>query len=94
MACTLTAGQLQDRRSTWQAISPSIVARRRTDDGFEIAYLDTAEVRRSLPALAAAEAECCAFAGWRVDALDGRMVLAVTGAPDGVDVLAAEFGLD
>lgn len=94
IACTLSAAEMSDRRALWRRIDGDVVARRGEEDRFEVFYAATAEVERVLPSLVDAESRCCGFATWRLRRDADRMVLAVSGPPDGVTALRHEFGIE
>jgi hypothetical protein len=93
VACTLSAGQMNERRQRWHALAGrAFVERTETERGLRLVFRADAGVADELRELAGLERDCCAFADWSVGAGDGRAVLEVTGTSDeGVAAVHAMF---
>lgn len=94
IACTLTRGEMSDRRALWRRIDPAVKRRVRLHGRLEVVYAPTDEVERLLPSLVDAESRCCAFAEWRLIRGSDDVVLAIAGPDEGLSALAAEFNID
>lgn len=67
---------------------------RRTGRELEVRFQPWPGVREELEALAAAEAQCCAFAAWNVVLDGGQPVLRITAAadrPEDIEPIARAF---
>lgn len=96
LVCNLAVADGPARLRRWQRLADtaSPIASR---DGpqLEVRYQPQPHVREELEALAAAEAECCAFVSWSVTQDGAIPVLRVTAdpkTPDAVTPIAALFG--
>ena len=88
VACTLTSAGLAAQRGRWdRLIDRAMTERAETADGLRISFRPEPEAEAELRALAAVESECCAWASWAVEAGDGRLVLTVRAAGEGIAAL-------
>jgi hypothetical protein len=82
IACTLSAGDLASRVAELRALGgDGLVSVTESVRRAELRFRAGDDIRRRVEA-AAAEAECCAFLGFRVDGDAGGTVLTIT-APNG-----------
>jgi hypothetical protein len=64
-----------------------------TEHGLRLVFRRDPGVEDELRELAALERECCAFAAWTVSAVDGSVVLEISGASDeAIAAVQAMFG--
>ncbi|MBA2794469.1 MAG: hypothetical protein H0U32_10845 [Thermoleophilaceae bacterium] len=92
LACSLSAGELADRRGVWQRLAAEwLHSRRQTSTGVELSYRADDGVEAKLRDLAALEADCCSFADWAVSRSGDRVMLEVTAPPDAVPAVHALF---
>jgi hypothetical protein len=89
--CSLSEPEGDQRTQAWSALSPLVLSRARTADGFRVVF-DPAALER-IEQLAAAESSCCGWATWSVEAHPEHAVLDVSGPQAPVDELAAAFGV-
>ena len=90
IACTLSSTALASRRARWRGlIARSGLGREETPDGLRLRFRADPGAGSELAALAAAEGECCAWAGWSVEPGDGEIALVVRSAGTGVTALHA-----
>ncbi len=93
-ACSLQAAQLGDRRAVWERLAERALRETRcATGGVQLVYAGAEETQRELEELARLEAECCAFAEWRVTRRGEEILLDVTAAADGVAAVRALFGV-
>ena len=91
-ACTLTSDAAAERRLAWQALADhALIEQRETECGVTLSYSAASGIQAKLRELVALEADCCAFADWRVERRGDRVVLEVTASEDSVDALQAMF---
>jgi hypothetical protein len=93
IACTLTPGGLAARASQWRAIiSRAMTGRAELTDGVRLTFRAGPGTEAELRGLAAAESECCPWAGWTVRAAGGQLLLTVRAATaDGAATLHTMF---
>lgn len=95
VACTLGAKDGGQRLARWSALStrgaPSVG---READTLVVVYPAGEGVAEELEALAAAERQCCSFAGWEVEQDTNRVVLRIRSHPEGLAPIAALVGVD
>ena len=90
IACTLTSADLATQARRWQRLmARALTGRAETADGLRLTFRPEAE--DELRALAAVEAECCAWAAWTVEPTAGAVVLDVRSADEGIATLHAMF---
>ena len=90
IACTLSPTALTSRSERWRRlIAGSGLGRAETPDGLRLRFRADPGAASELAALAAAEGECCAWAGWSVEPGDGEIALVVRSAGTGVTALHA-----
>src|SRR5579864_167740 len=79
--CSLNRDELADRGRQWHRLAErAFVERVPTEKGLRLVFRREDGVEDELRELTRLEQECCAFADWRVDATDDRVVLEVSGA--------------
>ena len=95
LACTLGPVDGADRSRRWRQLAAEAApVARRTEGRLEIRYQPGPGVLDELSALAAAEAECCAFVDWAVTEQAGEPTLVVSApadAPGNIEPIAAMF---
>lgn len=95
LACSLAAGELQERLAAIAAVGASSLLRTESDDTRHLLHFRAdAATRRRLEEIVAAEAECCSFLDLRLGERAGELVLSVAAPVDGrpvADELAAAF---
>jgi len=88
VACTLSDGQLSERRRRWQELAGrAFVERTEPPVGLRLAFRADDGVEAELRELAGLERKCCAFADWSVSG----SVLDVTAESD--EAVAAVHGM-
>lgn len=96
LACTLGPVDGAGRSRRWRQLAADAApVARRTEGRLEIRYQPGPGVLDELSALAAAEADCCAFVAWAVTEQAGDPILVVSApadAPDNIDSIATMFG--
>jgi len=93
VACTLTAADLAAQRGAWERlIARAMTERAETADGLRICFRPEPGAEAELRALVAVESECCAWASWTVEAGEGRLVLTVRAAGEGIGALHDMLG--
>ncbi len=81
-ACTLEGGDQITRRERWVRLTEqALLAKTATEHGAQLRFRGGDAVLAELTELAALERECCAFARWNVDELDGEIRLQVETEP-------------
>ena len=92
LACTLGADALAARVAAWRRLAEEHL-REQADipGGVSLAYAADDGVEPELRELARLEAECCAWADWRVRRANGRVVLEVTTIPEREAMLRGMF---
>ena len=92
MACALGTDALAARVAAWRRLAEEHL-REQADipGGVSLAYASDADVVPELRELARLEAECCAWADWRVRRTDERVVLEVTTSREREAMLRAMF---
>lgn len=93
VACTLTPDGLAARAGQWRAvIARAMTSRTQTADGLRLTFRAGPGTEAELRGLAAAEAECCPWARWTVEAAGGQLVLIIRAASaDGAAALHSMF---
>ena len=93
IACSLRAGDLDDRREVWKRLAGRALRESRpTDHGVRFFYTASEDAERELRELARLEAECCPFAEWRLSQRGEELVLEVTSTGEGAAAVRALFG--
>jgi hypothetical protein len=93
VACTLESGDGAERLRRWQRLAAAAPPVSRLTGGqLEVRFPPGPGVLDELRSLAAAEADCCAFAVWAVSEQAGQPVLAVSADPEAIQPIAALFG--
>jgi len=88
IACTLSSTALTSRGERWRRlITRSGLGRDETPDGLRLRFRADPGAVAELTALAAAERECCAWAGWSVEPGDGEIALVARSSGAGVTAL-------
>ncbi len=94
IACSLRPGDFHDRREVWERLAVRALRESRpTDNGVRFFYAASEETERALRELARLEAECCAFAEWRLDRRGEELVLDVTSTTEGAAAIRTLFGV-
>ena len=92
IACSLELAELGDRRDLWGRLAERALRETRsTEGGVQLVFSGSEETQRELEELARLEAQCCAFAEWRVTTQGDEVLLDVTSAGDGVAAVRALF---
>jgi hypothetical protein len=92
IACSLTAGELPERRRRWRALLDGrLVERSEIPGGVRLELADGDGVVQELQELAALERECCAFASFEVRTVGERVRLDVTSSEAGVEAVRELF---
>jgi hypothetical protein len=95
VACSLSAGRLSERRAAWARLDASALRDYlATDTGVRLVYTADTEVERELRELSLLEAECCAFAEWKVTRHGGELVLDVRAEGAGIPAVRSIFAVD
>ena len=94
IACTLTPADLAGQARRWQQLMKrALTGRAETSNGLRLSFRP--EAQDELRALAAVEAECCAWATWTIEPAAGVVVLDVRAvAEGGATALHLMFGAD
>jgi hypothetical protein len=93
IACTLSSGELEERRRRWRdLIERALTGRVETAEGVRLLFSPRPGVERELRELAELERACCAFAGFDVIASRDRVVFEASAPPDGVSAVREIFG--
>ncbi len=83
LACTLGLADGAERFRRWRELAAEAApVARRTEGRLEVRYQPGPGIFDELRALAAAEAECCAFVAWAVTEQAGDPTLVVSAPPD------------
>jgi hypothetical protein len=91
-ACTLSSSEGAERRRVWRTLAEhALVEKRETDRGVTLSYTGGPGVEEKLRELVLLEADCCAFADWRVAPRADRVVLEVTAPEDSAPSVHAMF---
>ncbi len=94
VACSLQPAELGERRAVWERLAERALRETRcTTGGVQLVFAGSEETQRELEELTRLEAECCAYAEWRVTRRAGDILLDVTSAGDGVAAVRALFGV-
>jgi hypothetical protein len=93
IACSLDAGGLRTQEQRWAELMRGAgIDRAATAEGVTLTFRADAGVERELRELVSVENECCAWAGWEVQAEgDGMLVMRASAAANGVAVLQSMF---
>jgi hypothetical protein len=95
IACSLNAGDLQQRLAAAAKIGEESLIDHETDEGRHLLrFRADGETRKRLKEIVAAEAECCSFLNLVLEEHDGELILSVAAPQDGqafADELAAAF---
>jgi len=93
VACTLSSAGLAAQRGRWERlIARAMTERAETADGLRICFRPEPGAEAELQALVAVESECCSWASWTVEAGEGRLVLTVRAAGEGIGALHGMLG--
>jgi len=92
VACTLSDTELKTQRERWINVGTNFgLAREMTGDGLQLTFEDHPAVEQELRALVAVENECCSWASWSVDRMDGVVVMAARSKGEGISTLHGMF---
>ena len=90
IACTLSSRDLESRLAELRALGgDGLLSVSELPGRAELRFRPDAEIRRRVESAAAAEAECCAFLDFRVDAHDEATVLTIAAPNGGAEAIAA-----
>lgn len=93
IACSLEGEALEDRVAIWQRLADDALrGQRDIPGGVALTYARTEATEATVRELVRREAECCAWADWRVTSVDDQVRLEVTAAGDGEQTLRTMFG--
>lgn len=92
IACSLDAGQMQDRLAHWQALLELVVAREPVEGGIRLTFAADPDVGATLGRLATAEQACCGFFDFQIRVAGPVLEFEVRTPPEAGDVLTALFG--
>ena len=93
VSCTLGPAGGAERMRRWERLAAAAAPASHLADGrLVVRYQPVPGVLGELRDLAAAEADCCAFAGWTVTEQGGHPTLVVSGEPERIAPIAALFG--
>jgi DNA-binding transcriptional MerR regulator len=91
IACSLSAGDMPERMTEWQAVLAQVEARRPLEGGVRLEFGSAAPLHE-IALLAAKEYECCPFFGFAVT-IDARgLGLEITAPADAQELVAGVFG--
>jgi hypothetical protein len=92
VACSLTRAGLAEQAGRWERLAArAMTAHEQTADGVRISFRPDPGTEKELRSLVAVETECCAWAGWTVQASASRLVLDVRATGDGIAALHGMF---
>ena len=92
IACTLTGGDLTDRRARWRRFGETAsVGVVETPTGLRLVFRASPAAEQELRELAELERDCCAFATWTVTNGGSHLVLDVDAEGEGITALHAMF---
>jgi MerR family transcriptional regulator, copper efflux regulator len=81
IACTLGAGQIDERLTAWRTLADDAATVRRRRDGITLEFDPTVDLR-PITELISAEHACCAFLGFHLAVVPGAVELTISG-PEG-----------
>lgn len=92
IACTLELAELSAQAKRWTDLRHRAeIAQVHTPRGKRIRFRAGEGVAEELEELVAVEQECCAWATWSVERIDGKVVLDVASSGDGIASLHEMF---
>lgn len=94
IACSLTAPELQERRTTvLQKVRRAVVEVKELEDGYAYTFPSAGEWLSEVAGLIDIERQCCPFLRFRltVEENDGTLLLEMTGPEGTKDFLASTF---
>jgi len=92
VTCTRSDTELKTQRERWINVGTNFgLAREMTGDGLQLTFKDHPAVEQELRALVAVENECCSWASWSVDRMDGVVVMAARSKGEGISTLHGMF---
>ena len=92
IACTLTSDAMTDRLAFIERLAQDgLIARDSSDAGLRVRLRDTEDVERRTRQLIAAESSCCPFLTFRLERVDGELVLQIGGPDDAQPVIDLVF---
>jgi hypothetical protein len=93
IACSLSPTALSSRRERWdRLIAAACLGREPIPDGVRLRFRADPDAVAELRLLAGAERDCCAWADWSVEQVDGQIALLARSTGDGVAALRTMFG--
>jgi len=94
VACSLPQPDVVDRRAAWARLGERALRESRpAAAGVRLTYAALPGVERELRELTRLEADCCAFAEWRVERNENEVILEVEAEGAGSDAVQAMFGV-
>jgi hypothetical protein len=92
VACTLSDNDLKTQRERWINVGTNFgIDRQKTDAGLQLSFKDHPAVEEELRALVAVENDCCSWALWSVERMEGVLVMAARSKGEGVSTLHGMF---
>jgi len=92
VACSLQSAELADRRVVWERLCErALLQRSPVANGLQLVFAAREGVEAELRELARLEAECCAFADWKVQRRAEGVVLDVIASGHGVAAVRSLF---
>ncbi len=90
ITCSLQPLDRSDRRAVWERLCLRALRERRPiPTGMQLVFAPAEGVEEELHELTRLEAQCCAFAEWKVSRRAGAVVLDVTAPSEAVDAVRA-----
>ena len=90
IACSLTAGEQQDRAEQWRRLLTTAVRREPLDGGIRVVL--PMEMAGQVAGLAADEQQCCPFFDFTLRIADGRLAFEVRAPAQAAELVAEVFG--
>ena len=95
LACSLTAADQANRRLEFDAIlERGLLAREWTPSGIRLRFTPSPGLEEDLADLTRREKQCCPFFEFRIDSLEGEIVLDVGAPVEGRPIVERLFALE
>jgi hypothetical protein len=94
IACSLSAGELADRRLEFAAAAEHVVGREPTERGVRLRFRNPPGFQEELADLIRREKECCPFYDFRISTVDGEVLLEVDAPPEARPIIDQLFRVD